>query len=203
MGVIHHVDQCLRALLSGPDGAPAISFDVPTPGWAAEVAPPALNLFLYDVREYVDARAADWEDVRDGAGRVLGRRPPTRHYLLSYLVSAWAKTADEEHRMLGEVLAAIPDRETIPPGALAAPFIEEQRAVQVRIAVPGAGAGAAGWELWSSLGHPPRASLELVVVAPLVAPVDADLAVPPERVNLAVARDGDPAPERRESVRPG
>jgi len=78
--VIHHVNECLRALLaaSAGDDPPELSFEAPTAAWAAEAGHPVLNLFLYDVREHLDARLADWSDLRDDAGRVVGRRPPTR-----------------------------------------------------------------------------------------------------------------------------
>src|SRR6266545_367223 len=84
------------------------------------------------------------------------RRPPTRRYVLSYLVSAWAKTPDEEHRMLGRVLAAAPHREALPAELVTGVFAEEDEPVLVRVAVPGAGAGADSWDLWPSLGHPLR-----------------------------------------------
>ncbi len=90
--------------------------------------------------------------------------------------------------MLGRVLAAAPHREALPAELVTGVFAEEDEPVLVRVAVPGAGAGADSWDLWPSLGHPLRTSLELVVVAPLVGEIDRDLAPPAEKIGLSLHR---------------
>lgn len=190
--MIHDVDGSLRSLLtrSFPDKAPAIAFDAPTAEWAAAQRGPALSFFLYDIREDLDGRAADWDDVRDERGRVIGRQPPPRRYQLSYLVTAWGnKSAEAEHELLSTVLRSVPERELIPDEDLQGSLAGITAPVLVRVGIPTAGAGAQGWELLSALGVPPRASLEFVVLAPLFAPMVTDIAPPAEEIKLGLSRE--------------
>src|SRR5215212_8623185 len=76
------LDESLRALLKrelgrhGFDGV-EVAFDAPDKEWAASLSGPAVNLFLYDLREARDLRPISWEpQAGNGAQREL--RPPLR-----------------------------------------------------------------------------------------------------------------------------
>ena len=131
---------------------------------------PAVNLWLFDVREDAQGRQGDVRDIRDASGRVVARQPPIRKYELSYLVSAWADDAATEHRLLGAVLASAPDRDYLPPDILRGELIEWEMPVAVRIAPPERIAGH--WDLWGALGVAPRSSVDLRVTAPFVPELD-------------------------------
>ena len=84
-----------------------ISFETP----AAEFNPgkPALDLFLYDIRENRDLRSNEWQ-VERSAGMVTKLAPPVR-VDCSYMITAWAGSDDkailEEHKLLGQVMKAL------------------------------------------------------------------------------------------------
>ena len=75
--MIHDVDQLLEKLvrrdaLNG--SAVDLVFDAPTKDWVARRSGPAVDLYLYDIREDLQRRVPAWEDVRGRGGD--GRRPP-------------------------------------------------------------------------------------------------------------------------------
>jgi hypothetical protein len=191
--VIHDVDDSLRSLVSacvaGNGKAPAISFEPPTPEWAKAQARPVIDLFLYDVKENLEGKPGDGVDVRDEEGRVIGRQPPLRRYELSYLVSAWASDTAEEHRLLGEVLARVPDAEGLPAEHRKGSLADEGMPVEVDVALS---TGVNTWDLWSALGTAPRTAIDIVVTAPYLPPLRTDLAPPAEKLDLGLARDDEP-----------
>jgi len=205
--VLNDVDQSLRSLLQAAvptnGGQPLVSFQPPTPEWAAELTDPVINLFLYDVREDLGGQTSDDADVRDSGGRVVGRQPPTRKYQLSYLVSAWTKDPEEEHSMLGAILASVPDEAAIPPEHLRGRLVDQGLPVRIKVGVPLTGANT--WDLWSALGTPPRTAIEIVVTAPLVPVLRTDLAPPAEQMELGVNKGtpGSIAPVPREATPEG
>ncbi|MFC0434211.1 Pvc16 family protein [Kutzneria buriramensis] len=156
--MIPTVDQALRDLLRKrlPDGT-AVLLAVPDGGQ------PAVSLTLFGLRDDARGRSAGWDDVRAADGTLLGRRPPTRRYELSYVVQAHAADPETEHDLLGQALIALTDEDT---------------GLDLKI-------GAA---MPSELGFPPRASFVLTVNAAYVPPVDTELAKPADEMHLGVAR---------------
>ena len=156
--MIPSVDQALRDLLR--DRLPA-GTDVVL---SASDVRPAVSLVLFGVRDDVRGRAASWDDVRDGAGALLGRRAPTRRYELSYVVSAHADDVAVEHELLSTALIVLTDGDHGLPMAL-----------------------RLGDALPSELGFPPTASFVLTATVAYVPPLDTELAAPAEQVNLSLA----------------
>src|SRR3954462_15021123 len=106
--MIHDVDEALRKLVLqyAVNGSGAeVSFDAPTKDWAARRNAPTVNIYLYDVREDLDRREVEFEEIRDADGRVTERRPPPRRFKLSYLVTVWTQRPEDEHRLLSTLLA--------------------------------------------------------------------------------------------------
>ena len=96
-----------------------ISFDTPYQG--AIKQKPAINFFLYDVRENLDLRSSAWSVERNGNGRAVKKRPPAR-VDCSYLITAWPKTEDDiqtEHQLLGEVMKVLLRYRQVPEGFVA------------------------------------------------------------------------------------
>ena len=77
------LDESLKTLLKreldrhGFDGV-EIVFDAPDKEWAASLSSPAVNLFLYDIREAKELRPIDWEERRTRRGGTFDLRPPLR-----------------------------------------------------------------------------------------------------------------------------
>jgi hypothetical protein len=96
------LERLLRTRLPLPAEDGEISFDAPTPEWAATVSQPTVNLFLYDVAPSPNAARSGVRRV-DVNGRPERRAPPPVMQL-GYLISTWGASALEQHRLLGEVL---------------------------------------------------------------------------------------------------
>ncbi|CBG69858.1 MULTISPECIES: DUF4255 domain-containing protein [Streptomyces] len=169
--MIHEVDEVLKGLIGG--GALAgsgidVSFEAPTRDWAARRNAPAVNAYLYDIREDVSRRQRGHMPVRDERDIVVRRRQPPRWFRLSYLVTAWTKQPQDEHRLLSAVLATLLPHELLPadrlPGALGA------LGLTVPLSVAGLHTESRSLaEIWSALGGELKPSLDLVVTVPFPA----------------------------------
>src|SRR3954454_14278823 len=82
--VIADLDATLEALLRRElpaviVDATTISFEAPDDGFASNgIALPAIDLFLYDVRENLDLRSNEWLVERPAHGDLTRHPPPTR-----------------------------------------------------------------------------------------------------------------------------
>jgi hypothetical protein len=137
------------------------------------------------INENLDARPGAWTDVRDESGQTIGRQPPLRRYDLRYLVSAWGGAPDVEHRLFGAVLTLVPAYDSIPAELVSGSLAETGLPVRLRIAQDDLGVSVA--DVWSSLGQPVRASLTLVVTAPLLPMLVTELAPPAESLDIGLA----------------
>ncbi|WP_329294103.1 DUF4255 domain-containing protein [Streptomyces sp. NBC_01455] len=205
--MIHEVDEVLKRLLNSGalDGSGIdVSFDAPTREWAARRNAPAINTYLYDIREDVRRRERGAMAVRDERGVVLRRRQPPRWFRLSYLVTAWTKQPQDEHRLLSAVLATLLPHEVLPPEQL--PGALGALGLSVPLTVAGLHTESRSLaEIWSALGGELKPSLDLVVTAPFPAFPEYD-AGPPVTEGAAVrvrGMDGtlEGSPERHHQAR--
>jgi hypothetical protein len=199
--MIDDVDASLRAMLEAAFGrGTTIRFEPPTPEWSAALKGATIDLFLYDITEDTERRSSDWEDRRDDNGRMIGRQPPVRYYRLSYLVSAWGKSTEDEHALLSGVMRACLIGEVLPPQFCRGSLTEEDSRVLVRLCLPCSDPPARTHDLWSSVGQPARASLELAIVAPLRPALVTDLAPPAEEISLNMNTDPKQASPEEETT---
>jgi hypothetical protein len=167
-----------------PDGT-TVRFEAPAPGWAqAPPGAPLLAAHLHDVRESAQPPVAEAVLARDDAGRATGWQLPVRRYRVSYLLTAW--TADgpaSQHDLLGAILVGCSTVEAIPPDCLRGVLATQGHPVLLSCA-PADHAPAAP-EFWPSLGIPPRTSLSLLLVLPVVPPLITKLAPPVQDLKVA------------------
>lgn len=166
MSVVQHVDDLLRELLhQGPlEGTRIpVTFETPGPQWAAHRDSPCVNIFLHTLEE--DATRSQSGDIGivDEDGAVIGYRKPPRYFALSYLVTVWAQTVADEHRVLGGLLEWCADTEELLP-----PEHDGRRfTMRLRGCAGPESEGGVAARVWSALGTPPRPALDLVVTVPL------------------------------------
>ena len=168
--MIEEIDETLRELVKREalNGAQVdIAFDAPTKDWAARRNAPAVNLYLYDIREDLSRRDAAWYPTYDPDGRTKERRPLPRRYKLSYLVTAWTQRPEDEHRLLSACLHAFLRHETMAPSELRGPLHDQPLAVEMTVALP-LGPDRSIADVWSALGGELKPSLDLVVISPFV-----------------------------------
>ncbi|MFI6621829.1 DUF4255 domain-containing protein [Streptomyces sp. NPDC050528] len=211
--MIHEIDEALRRLLRAralPGGVAEVVFDAPTRDWAARRNAPTVDAYLYDIREEVARRERGAMALRDAAGTVTERRQPPRWFRLSYLVTAWTKRAEDEHRLLSAVLAGLLPYEVLPAEHLAGgTLLALGAAIPLTVGVPPAESRSIA-DIWSALGGELKPSLDVVVIAPV--PVSPDYKVAPPVLEPAVAQlhdladgslsgDGSTPPARRREPR--
>jgi hypothetical protein len=169
--MIHELDRTLRELLKRElprDLAQqvAISFDPPDdqfpPQW---VTLPAIDLFLYDVRENHDLRSNEWSVRREPSGTAQRSMPPVR-IDCSYLITAWPSKgtltpAEDEHRLLGEVMIALLRYPTLPQDILQGSFSSQELPLPTAVLQPGQLQSLG--EFWQALGGKPKAALNYAV----------------------------------------
>ncbi|MEV8391058.1 MULTISPECIES: DUF4255 domain-containing protein [unclassified Streptomyces] len=169
--MIHEVDDALRALLRAEvlEGAQiAVVFDAPTREWAAKVNAPTVNLYLYDIREDMRRRERGLHNKYDERGTVVARRRPPRFFKLSYLITAWTKRPEDEHRLLSSLLACLLRYEALPSERLTGTLQDIGVAVPMTIALPPPEDRSFA-DVWSALGGELKPSLDLVISVPVTA----------------------------------
>lgn len=168
--VIHEVDEALRAMfrteaLAG--GAQvSVVFDAPTRDWAAKVNAPTVNLYLYDIREDMRRRERGLLNEYDEQGTIVARRRPPRYFKLSYLITAWTKRPEDEHRLLSSLLSCLLRYEALPAERLTGTLAELGVPVPMTIALPPPEDRSFA-DVWSALGGELKPSLDLVVSVPV------------------------------------
>lgn len=177
--MIVDVDDALKQLLRANAGLGAeveILLDAPTKDWAARRNGPAVNLYLYDLREDVRRRERGVVERRDENGIVISRSPAPRWFKMSYLVTAWTQRPEDEHRLLDQLLTCLLRQDAIPDALLTAAMADSRRPVILSIGLPPPEDRAFA-DVWSALGGELKPSLDLVVTAP--ADIDAQLLTGP------------------------
>jgi hypothetical protein len=168
--VIHEVDESLRELVRRDvlNGAGVeLSFEAPSKDWSARRTAPTLNLYLYDIHEDLTRRQTQFEEIRDGDGKVVGRIMPPRRFKLSYLVTAWTQRSEDEHRLLSALLSCFIRSEALPRDVLQGALADQPEPVRCTIALPLPPERSIS-DVWSALGGEMKPSLDLVVTAPFV-----------------------------------
>ena len=168
--MIHEVDEALRALVRHDAlGGTQVSvvFDAPTREWAAKVNAPTVNLYLYDIREDMRRRSRGLSNEYDARGTVIARHRPPRYFKLSYLITAWTRRPEDEHRLLSSLLLCLLDSDAMPTEHMTGSLAELPLAVPMTIALPPPEDRAFA-DVWSALGGELKPSLDLVVSVPLV-----------------------------------
>ena len=119
--VILETDQALLALTKTRvigNAAVTVTFDPPARPWIQALKTPAVNFFLFDVRENTHRRDVMYEQVRDEGGKVVGHRPPALRYDLHYTVTVWGAPIATEHQILALVLRCFGALPTLPAAVL-------------------------------------------------------------------------------------
>jgi hypothetical protein len=118
---IADLDEVLRRMLKreldrhGFQGVD-VAFDAPSKDWSGKLTNPAVNLFLYDVREDLErGEVTGGEGTRNGSP--VATRAPL-HVELTYAVTAWTKAVEDEHRLLSQLLAIFVSHKRLPESLL-------------------------------------------------------------------------------------
>jgi len=163
--VISELDEVLRQLLIREipirNGEVDIKFDQPRREWSARLTRPTINLFLHDIRENTRLRGSQqWIVERRKDGTAVQRRTPVRMDL-NYMITAWARDPEDEHRLLTRVLMVLLRQPTLPDNLL--PETLRNQPVPIPLQVAQGEALESVAEVWSALDNEMRPSITLTV----------------------------------------
>src|SRR3954471_898773 len=158
------LDESLRGLLKGELGRHGfegieIAFDAPTREWSGQLSAPAVNLFLYDLRESEEHRPSGW--TRERVGSDFVESPPPMVIEVSYAITAWAQAVEDEHRLLSQVLSLLYAFPTLPDELLNGRLRNGSQPFTIAAKVGQAKGDKA--DFWSAVGGQYKASLDYVV----------------------------------------
>ena len=153
---------------------------------------PAIDLFLYDVRENRELRNNEWLVERRSNGSATKTRAPVR-IDCSYLITAWASQSSttptqDEHHLLGEVMKVLLRFQTLPAAILQGSLQGQEPPLPTTALQPGRLQSIS--DFWQTLGGRPRAALTYMVTIGVTpeSPVEAgapvtDLSIKFEQIN--------------------
>lgn len=197
--MIDDLDRTIAALLRHEDyGLPPtlaeqvqISFATPDGEFPPQsVTLPAVDLFLYDVRENLDLRSSEMHLERFSDGTARRTQPPIR-VDFSYLVTAWSSEsvpdrAQDEHRLLGEVMRTLLRHRVIPADVLQGSLVDQSRPVPSTALQPGRLQSLG--EFWQALGGKPKAALNYSVTLAIDLTLPEDVRLVTDKVVKVRAR---------------
>ncbi len=168
--MINDLDKTMEILLKReltPALADQVTISFATPDEQfppSAVTLPAIDIFLYDVRENRELRSNEWLIERND-NIAIRKRPPVR-VDCSYLITAWASEssttqAQDEHHLLGEVMKVMLRYPTMPEEVLQGSLKCQETPLPAVVLQPGHLQSTG--EFWQALGGKPRASLNYTV----------------------------------------
>ena len=158
------LDETLRGMLKSELGRHGfegieIAFDAPTREWSGQLSAPAVNLFLYDMRESEEDRPSGWTKQRVGDEFVEG--PPPMAMEVSYSITAWSQAVEDEHRLLSQVLAVLYAYPLLPEDMLNGRLRNGSQSMSIKTKIGQAKGDKA--DFWTAVGGQYKASLDYVV----------------------------------------
>ena len=166
--MFNDVDESLRAALIANmpivGGEVDLAFDRPTREWSSRLSKPTLNLFLADIRERAELRD-NQAMVKFLNSNVATRQQPPRRIDLTYIVTAWAKEAADEHRVLARAMAAMYRSSIVPLEHLKGVLVDSDYNLATRVMPPDYLVKPA--DLWGVMDNELHASITWAVTAPL------------------------------------
>ncbi len=164
--VFDDVNRTIEALLKAELPADvasqvSISFATPDENFPPNgLALPAINLFLFEIRENTQLRDLEPTNQRNADGSVVRVPPATRvdcHYLVTAVAQPQLNSEQDEHHILGAALKALLRHRALPAAVLRGSLAG--KTPPVRAAAAQQGAHPSGIELWQAIKGKPRACI--------------------------------------------
>lgn len=166
--MIHELDQTLATLLKRElPGRDQITVSFAAPDDQFSVKLPAVDLFLYDLRENHELRSND-DFLERRADLTSVRVRPAVRIDASYLITAWpgggglhGDASEDEHKLLGAVMRVLLRFPTLPREVLKGSLANQDLPLPVSALQPGRLQSLG--EFWQALGGKPKAALNYTV----------------------------------------
>jgi hypothetical protein len=161
--MIADLDQSIKQLLIADlpvkNGEIDIKFDQPNREWSNKLTKPTVNLFLYDLRENMALRRAQFDQLGNGNGQAdLARMKKAPHRIdCFYMLTSWAAEPEDEHRLLTRVLMSLFRHPRLPEHILAGTMQNPAYPIETHVARHDKLTNPA--EVWSALDNEMRPSV--------------------------------------------
>jgi hypothetical protein len=167
--MISELDETIRQILlkeGGFDVADVdVSFDLPNREWSGGISKPTLNCYLFDIHERRQLREEGWEIEQYATTGAARRRPPL-FFEMTYLLTAWTRAVEDEHRLIWHVLRTMLRFPILPTAHLQGMLSDYPWPVRTSIAQTEGVLKSPG-EFWSALENHLKPSLSFVVTLAL------------------------------------
>ncbi len=164
--IIKDLDSSLKLMLEKEIKDVSISFVTPDDKFLSTNQPslPAIDLFLYDIRENRDRRYNEYTMERQPDGSII-KRPPSVRINCSYLVTAWSKNTnnpiEDEHYLLGRTMAVLVSNPKIPDDVLQGCLVDQEFPLPAISLQPSNLHSPS--EFWQAMKGTPKATLHYTV----------------------------------------
>lgn len=163
--MIAELDETIRQLLLREGGLDPsdvdVSFDLPNREWSMGISKPTLNCYLFDIRENRELRQSGLAMVGSGTRAAVRIREPIR-VSVTYLITAWTRQVEDEHRLLFQALRTLLRYPDIPDELRAGALRQQQHPLRTAIIQPDGVLKSPG-EFWTALENHLKPSLSYVV----------------------------------------
>jgi len=167
--MLSDIDETIRQILvqvAGLDSSEVeVSFEIPDREWSAGISKPTLNCYLFDMRENRELRQHGMENMMQG-GRVAFRQRPVVYLDLTYLITAWTREVEDEHRLLWHTLQTLLRFERLPEQYLQGELRGSEQPIYARTAMPEGVLKSPG-EFWTALENQIKPSISYVITVSL------------------------------------
>jgi len=164
--MINDLDETIKHLLREhiplDPGEVDVTFEVPDREWSSRISKPTLNCYLYDIRENRALRESDWIVERGEDNKTITRQRPPIRVDLSYLITAWTQSPEDEHTLLWHTMAVLLRFPVLPEAVLQGRLREQTLPVRTQAAQPDGVLKSPG-EFWTALENQLKPSLGYVV----------------------------------------
>jgi hypothetical protein len=157
------LDETIKKLLVTDmpikNGEIDVKFDQPKREWSAKLTKPTVNFFLYDLRENVELRQAQYQKMINGNARDnIARHKKTPHRVdCFYMLTVWAAEAEDEHRLLTRTLMSLFRHPVLPEHLLVGTLQNPQFPISTYVARHDKLTNPA--EVWSALDNEMRTTI--------------------------------------------
>ncbi|MBV8719892.1 MAG: DUF4255 domain-containing protein [Chloroflexi bacterium] len=143
-----------------------VSFDLPDREWSARLTRPTINCFLYDLRENHKMRNSSWETHRQVGANSASRQKGPLRFDAMYQITTWARSNDDQHRLLWRTVAALARHTVLSPDLLVGELKDQPLPVSTTVAQPDQGLANVG-DFWNAIDNRARPVLTYVVTLSL------------------------------------
>ncbi len=163
--MIAELDETIRQLLVREGGLDPsdvdVTFEIPNREWSVGISKPTLNCYLFDIRENRDLRQSGMAVVGSGTREAMRKREPMR-VSVTYLITAWTRQVEDEHRLLFQALYTLMRFPNIPDELRVGALQQQEHPLRTAIIQPDGVLKSPG-EFWTALENHLKPSLSYVV----------------------------------------